>query len=123
MYCKHCGSQIEDNSVFCSYCGGKTSGEDNRTLFNPSQNVEQPNKQTQKPENPAQTTAIIGLVLAFFCSIAGLIVSAIALKKYSTQENQEGKGMAIAGLILSIISVVVSVLSFLAICTNILVGI
>ena len=24
MYCKHCGKEIADNSVFCKYCGGKT---------------------------------------------------------------------------------------------------
>ena len=22
MYCKHCGKEIEDNSLFCKYCGG-----------------------------------------------------------------------------------------------------
>ena len=24
MYCKHCGKEIADDSVFCKYCGGKT---------------------------------------------------------------------------------------------------
>ena len=24
MYCKKCGKQIEDNSLFCKYCGNKT---------------------------------------------------------------------------------------------------
>ena len=25
MHCKHCGKQIEDDSKFCTYCGGKIS--------------------------------------------------------------------------------------------------
>ena len=23
MYCKHCGKEIADDSVFCQYCGGE----------------------------------------------------------------------------------------------------
>lgn len=38
MYCKHCGKQIADNSIFCQYCGSKQ--DDAATLnqeLNPTQ--------------------------------------------------------------------------------------
>lgn len=61
-------------------------------------------------DNP-KTLAIVGFVLSFFISLAGLIVSAIALKKYNETGYTDGKGFATAGLIISIISMVISVLA------------
>lgn len=51
----------------------------------------------------AKTLGVIGFICAFFCQIAGIILSAISLKKYKEQKDQDGKGLAIAGLILSIL--------------------
>ncbi len=42
MHCKHCGNQIENDSKFCSFCGGKIE------FIEPQQAVTQP---TQKPES------------------------------------------------------------------------
>lgn len=113
MYCKHCGNQIEEGSVFCAHCGQKVQETTIETSIQPNQTIETTSTTSTKSENPAQTTAIIGFVLAFFVSIAGLIVSSIALKKYSTQENQEGRGLAVAGLVVSIVSVSIAAIYFL----------
>ncbi len=110
MYCKHCGNQIDNNSSFCSLCGKKILETNNETSTQPYQTMETTNI---KKENPAQSISIIGFILSFFISIAGLIVSAVALKKYSSQENQEGRGLAVAGLVISIISLTVAVFYFL----------
>lgn len=84
MFCKKCGAQIEETSNFCPKCGESAMPED-----------------VQKDDNPAMIFSIIGFVLSFFSSIAGLIVSIIAFKKYKQQENQQYKGLTIAGLAIS----------------------
>ena len=62
--------------------------------------------------NPGRTLGIVGFILAFFVSPAGIIVSAIGLSKSRKSGNKNG--LALAGLILSIvffiIAIVVSVL-------------
>ncbi len=47
--------------------------------------------------------AILGLVLSIVTGIPGLIVSAIALKKFKESGETDGKGFATAGLIIGII--------------------
>ena len=110
MFCKYCGGKLEENDgSFCKYCGAKLNGTAEQPTVQPATPV------AKKEENPAQTYAILGLVFAFFFSLVGLIMSSIALKKYKTQTVQDGRGMAIAGLILSIISVAIFVFYFLII--------
>ena len=48
--------------------------------------------------------AIAGFVLSFFVSILGIIFSAIGLKQIEDR-NEDGKGLAIAGLVLGIVGV------------------
>lgn len=54
--------------------------------------------------------AIAGFVLSFFCGLLGLIFSAIALSQLKTRP-QRGRGLAIAGLIISLVAIVVGVLT------------
>jgi hypothetical protein len=49
--------------------------------------------------------AIASLILAFLCSIAGLICGIIALNQIN-QSRQEGRGLAIAGIIVSCVGIV-----------------
>ena len=49
--------------------------------------------------------AIASLVLAFFCSLAGLICGIIALNQIR-ERQQEGRGLAIAGIVISCLSIV-----------------
>jgi hypothetical protein len=55
--------------------------------------------------DPGRTLGIIGLVLAFVVSVAGIIVSAIALRE--SRRAGYSNGFALAGLILSIVFTVV----------------
>jgi hypothetical protein len=57
-------------------------------------------------ENPGKTLGIVGLILAFFVNIAGLIVSIIALNK--SKKAGYTNGLALAGIIVSIVSIVVT---------------
>ena len=48
--------------------------------------------------------AIAGFVLSFFCGILGLIFSAVGLSQIG-KTGEGGKGLAIAGLVISILSI------------------
>ncbi len=90
MFCKHCGSQIDDDSVFCPRCGA----------------VQTAPVQVQPVPVQQETTnvlAIVGFVLSFFVTIAGLICSIIGLKR-APQLGGKGRGLAIAGIIISAVS-------------------
>lgn len=67
--------------------------------------------------------AILGLVLSIVTGIPGLIVSAIALKKYKESGETDGKGFATAGLIIGIICAALYVIGIgCSICTVCLAG-
>ena len=51
--------------------------------------------------------AIAGLVLAFFIPLVGLILSCLGLKQSKTMDD-EGKGISIAGIVISSLGLVVS---------------
>ena len=56
-----------------------------------------------EPVNKAKGFAIAGFIFAFINSFIGLILSAVGLGKYKKQENKKLKGLAIAGLIISLL--------------------
>ena len=87
-YCTHCGNELLDEAAICPKCGC------------PTNNVHEYAKETN-----SNGFAIAGFVLSFFGGVLGIIFSAIGLK-VSAQKNGAGKGMAIAGLIIGIISFV-----------------
>jgi hypothetical protein len=58
-----------------------------------------------QPSGGTNGLAIASLVLAFFCSLAGLVCGIIALNQIRDR-NQEGRGIAIAGIVISCLSIV-----------------
>ena len=64
-------------------------------------------------ENPGKTLGIVGLVLAFVANIVGLIVSIIALNK--SKKAGYKNGLALAGIIVSSVSIVISVIVIISI--------
>lgn len=133
MKCKVCNAELSEGQAFCSYCGTKVEAEpvaeetveasvqeQPATQEAPVYEVQQPAAQTvpvynpPKPEenekSPADGQALAGLILGI-CSlllcciglpsgIIGIIMSAKGLK------SKTRKGMAIPGLILSILAVI-----------------
>lgn len=109
MYCKHCGKDI-GNAAWCPYCGAKQQQTENNgynTNYE-SQNAwgEQINMSTPTPRT--NVFAIVGLILAFFSTLLGLIFSCIGLAK--SREYGSGRGIAIAGIIISIINTIFSII-------------
>jgi len=99
MYCKNCGNQIDDNAYVCTHCGAPTGKQQEQSF------VPQPPQPQPAPQKTENTIAIVGFILAFFMPLIGLICSAIGLKR-AKNENGDHKGLATAGLIISIIEMV-----------------
>jgi peptidyl-prolyl cis-trans isomerase B (cyclophilin B) len=58
------------------------------------------------------TLAIVGFILAFFVSVAGIVVSAIALRQIK-DTGEGGRGLAIGGIIVGIVVTVLYVIIIL----------
>lgn len=108
MFCPKCGTQNADDIAICSSCGTEL------------QQQQQPAQPVQMPVMAALKTsplAIWSLVLSIlgFCTcllaIPGLILGILGLKQCNEKPDQfTGKGLAIAGIILSILAIFISFL-------------
>jgi len=92
MYCNLCGKVMHPSERFCSTCGTEST-------------TQQPGMNAPPVPHQQNTMAILGLVFAFIMPLLGIIFSAIGLSR-ANQMNGEGRGMAIAGLVLSIAYIV-----------------
>jgi hypothetical protein len=71
-----------------------------------------------QPMQPQRTNgmAIAGFVTALACcSPVGIILSAIGLSQISKDPSQKGKGLATAGLIIGIISLIFSIIYYVVV--------
>jgi len=128
MFCPNCGKENVDEAKFCTFCGNKIINE---------QDVETKDAESEEAEGNAMTTisesqtvdtsintktsasSITGFVLSivgllfepFICGILGIIFSSIGMKATSSSEAVKGKGLAIAGLVMSIVAVVFALIS------------
>lgn len=107
MFCKNCGKQITDGSVFCPNCGADT--EVNKYLYQPVS------------KQKYNTMSIIGLVVAGISlllnfwgivGIAATVISLIALLQIG-KSCEKGKGMAIAGIAIGGFSIVFGVIQII----------
>ena len=104
MFCKNCGRELDDRAVVCPNCGIQV-GE----MKCSNENIE------------TYTLSIIGFILSFVVTIAGLICSIIAYRK-CRDEGLNGKSLAIAGIVVSSVSMALAVI-FVVIYIIIILGI
>ena len=119
MFCKSCGAELPKDSKFCSFCGATV--EEQPTENSPAE-TQQPTPETNTVVNELQTSAtgkkfsgkaiagfvlsLVGLFIAGLpCGILGIIFCSNGLKESSSGEYR-GKGLSIAGLVISIIDIV-----------------
>lgn len=91
MFCKNCGKELDARAVVCPNCGIQV-GE----MKYSNENIE------------TYTLSIIGFILSFVVTIAGLICSIIAYRK-CRDEGLNGKCLAIAGIVVSSVSIALAV--------------
>lgn len=60
--------------------------------------------QTQQKTN---TLAIVGFVLSFLVSLAGVVCCAVALSQIS-ERGERGRGLAVAGIIIGVLAMALS---------------
>ncbi len=102
MFCKNCGKEIDDRAVFCPHCGAETA----------VTNAVYSAPQYPQYKDTTNNMAVIGFILSFFIAIAGLICSIIGYKK-AKEEGLDNKGLALAGIIISSLSMAAGVILFL----------
>lgn len=103
MRCKYCGCEIEDGSAFCKYCGAAVKKDETHV------EMEQ-NKTYGSSNNDENVIAIVGFVLSFIFAVGGLICSIIGYRNAINREDGKFKGLALAGIIISSASIVLSVI-------------
>jgi uncharacterized membrane protein len=96
-FCKNCGNEIDDAAVFCSNCG-KTN--DN-------------NMYKKNSGGKAITSLVLGIigVFAWLIPLIGFPVTIVGLVLGIKGINAEYKGMAIAGIVLNIIFLVITIIN------------
>lgn len=100
-FCTNCGNELVAEAVICPKCGVSAS---------PVQEVQ---------NKPSNGMAIAGFITSFFISILGLIFSIIGLNK--SKQTGTGKGLSIAGIIISSITTIITIiviLSFITVMTS-----
>ena len=100
MFCTNCGKEINDNAAICPYCGVVAN---KNALSNASSNTNQSN-----------TMAIVGFIFSFFFALVGLICSIIGFKR-APEFGGNGKGIALAGIIISSISIIITIIVFVVV--------
>lgn len=97
MYCTNCGKEIMENAVVCVSCGCMVENSKKKEISNEN-----------KGGNISIVLGTCGIVLAWFLAILGHIVSITGIIVGSNEYKKTGKS---AGLILSVIGEVCSVIS------------
>ena len=105
MYCKNCGTLLADSAEFCTKCGHHSS------KTNPSRQVGQgyvppPPLPTARNSGMAIASMVLGILWLYWIgSILALIFGYIALSQIKQSPLIQGKGMAIAGVVLGWVGV------------------
>lgn len=102
MFCKYCGKPLLEEADVCLKCGrfvDKSSSNKNIT----KQKEEALTPTTSSSTGSNYILAILGFIFSLMpiASIVGFVLSIISLCQYKNKENKNGKGLAIAGLVIS----------------------
>lgn len=115
LLCPHCrhtihiSASMSGGTAFCPVCGKEFSVPvfPHEQVMNEFRN----NETGCQVGRSNRGLAITGLILSCCCSLPGLIISIIALCNMKRENNYDGQGFAIAGIVISIILMGLSVLS------------
>ena len=138
MLCKYCGNELEEGAKFCPACGKPQDqpqahpipgiGSQSQPQAQPQPQAQfQPNpgayqQQNQGPrpiptnnpyqqynKNKTNSMAVAGFILAFFVPLVGLILSIMGYQQIQ-KSGEKGRGLALAGIIISAVWMVLSVI-------------
>ncbi len=132
MFCSKCGANIPNDAKFCPECGAKAAVFPGKTQTgaNPSYQTPERKPWEEMPPAPSNGFAIAGFVLSlvaiflfpyFIVQILALIFSGIGLSR-ADRLNGSGKGLAIAGIVISIILLIIAIIVWAIIGTTVFWG-
>ena len=110
MFCKYCGAKLDESARFCPNCGSAAEPVAQQPYTAPY-STQQPYSAQPPYAAPAQQTntmAIVGFILSFFVSLAGLICSIFGYRN-APQYGGNGRSLAIAGIVISAVSIAAEV--------------
>ncbi len=111
-FCRNCGAPVDENAKFCAKCGAvQITQQVQQSAQQPVQPAPQP--VYQQPVQPAKKNnglctaglvlSLVGIITVGLTSIIGLILSIVGLI-VANSKKQNGKGKAIAGIIISVVT-------------------
>jgi hypothetical protein len=114
-FCTNCGGEISEGYAFCEKCGTPVDGGNKAQAAGPQgQPVNVVVNQQAQPQKKSNTIALVGFILSLFCGCfapISLVLSIIGLVKAKDYDG-DGKGFAIAGLIISILAILISLVYY-----------
>ena len=109
--CSRCGESITNDAKFCKNCGEKI--EEGKIKEETVQTTQSTSNEQKVPVNGLSITGFVFSIVSLLCcglvSPIGLIFSIIGLAK-GDPEDRTGKGLAIAGVIISAIMLILFIL-------------
>ena len=109
-FCTNCGTKLEDNVKFCTSCGkGVDEGAQQKTTVVVNSNP------TEPKNGLAIAGFVVSLVSTLLCcgafNIVGLVLSIVGLVK-AKDYNGNGKGLAIAGIVICAVVMVLGIVLY-----------
>lgn len=104
-FCPNCAEPVQDGQLYCGKCGTQIE----------SSEIKPQNRYYAPPQQMSCGMAVAGFVCSFFLALLGLIFSIIGLSQINKYNGfLTGKGLAIAGIVISAITIVFQIIGFLA---------
>ena len=100
IYCKNCSKELQGNATFCANCGTHTNA--TPIQAQPVYVVGQtpPSKKTNGLAISGFVLGCVAFITMGITSVIGFILSVISLRIIK-QRQQDGRGLAIAGIVLN----------------------
>ena len=116
-YCTSCGREITEGSYFCDGCGTPVEEVNERVVTNiPKYNYEVINK-TNGWAIAGFVTSLCNIILCGLAAPISLTLSIVGIV-FSKKYNGDGKGLSIAGIIISAIFILLLIIVFLDLLLN-----
>ena len=116
MFCKRCGSSLQEGTIFCSNCGEKIESNETNNISNSNptntfNSLNSANSSQQKPDNASLVIGIISIVLSFIFSVLIIPLAIIGLVVGISKKPRNMVGIVLNGIaiVLPIIFIVVAV--------------